>query len=154
MQRTLLVLAATLTLAAASAGAQDTTAARPDTAKAAAPAPAPAPAPAAQAGAIRPGMTEAQVVAQWGAPVARRTAGVWTYLMYPNGVEHEVRFLDVVFLQNGQVVDAVLRGADHTYLGQSSSPPGRIPEYTRPEGAQPDAAAAGGGAVTGVRINP
>jgi len=146
MQRSLLTAAAALILTAPLAAAQDTTAARP-----AAPAPAAAPAPQQGGSAIRPGMTEAQVVAQWGEPLAKRTAGAWTFLFYPNGVEHEVRFLDVVFLQNGQVVDAVLRGADHVYTGQSSSPPGRTPEPTLP---QPEGANPGGGSVTGVRINP
>jgi len=136
MQRTLLTVAAALTLTVSAAAAQDTTAAAPQQG----------------GGAISPGMTEAQVVALWGAPIVRRTAGAWTFLLYENGVEREVRFMDVVFLQNGQVVDAVLRGAGHAYTGQSSSPPGRVPEYTPP--GQPGTANPGGGSVTGVRINP
>jgi hypothetical protein len=151
MQRTLLVAAALLTISAAGAAAQDTTAARRDTA--AAPAN-PAAQAAPQAYGVRPGMTEAQVVAQWGEPLAKRTVGAWTYLFYPNGVEQEVRFLDVVFLQNGQVVDAIVRAAEHVYLGQSSSPPGRIPEPTLPRPAGQEEANPGSAAVTGVRINP
>ena len=146
MQRTLLTVAAALTLTASVAAAQDTTAARRT------PAPAPAAAPQQGGSAISPGMTEAQVVALWGAPLAKRSAGTWTFLFYPNGVEHEVRFMDVVFLQGGQVVDAVLRGAGHVYTGQSSSPPGRVPEFTAP--GHDGAANPAGGSVTGVRINP
>ena len=147
MPRTLLTVAAALTLTASVVAAQDTAAAR-----AATPAPAPAAAPQQGGSAISPGMTEAQVVALWGAPAAKRTAGAWTFLLYPNGVEREVRFMDVVFLQNGQVVDAVLRGAGHVYTGQSSSPPGRVPEFTAP--GHGGAANPAGGSVTGVRINP
>ena len=54
-------------------------------------------------------------------------------------------------LQGGQVMDAVVRGAGHVYLGQSSSPPDRLPEFTPPHQPQPSG---GPGAVTGVRVNP
>ncbi len=98
-----------------------------------------------------PGMTEAQVRALWGEPVAVRRMNDWTYLFYRNGREREVGYYDVVFLQGGQVVDAIVRGAGHVYAGQSSSPEGRQPEYTPPQGAPADS---GTGAVTGVRVKP
>jgi hypothetical protein len=82
--------------------------------------------------AIRPGMSEADVRARWGEPLTVRRANDWTYLFYRSGVEHIHRFNDVVFLQNGQVVDAVIRAPGRTYLGQSSSPPSRAPENTPP----------------------
>jgi hypothetical protein len=96
-------------------------------------------------------MTEAQVRQRWGDPVAVRSANGWTYLFFRNGREREVGLYDVVFLQNGQVVDAIVRAPGHVYDGQSSSPEGRVPEYT-PPGGRPDSA--GGAAVTGVRIQP
>jgi hypothetical protein len=39
--------------------------------------------------------------------------------------------MDLVILQNGQVVDAVVRWPGHGYSGESSSPPGRAPFPTR-----------------------
>src|SRR5207244_696804 len=48
--------------------------------------------------------------------------GAMTLLYYPNGGEYTCGTADVVFLQNGQVVDAVLRWPGHGYSGQSSSP--------------------------------
>lgn len=101
--------------------------------------------------AVRPGMTEADVINRWGEPVAIRRLNDWTYLFFNNDMERELGFYDVVFLQNGQVVDAIVRAAEHTYLGQSSAPPDRVPVFTPPRTA-PDAAA--GGAVTGVRVSP
>jgi hypothetical protein len=138
---------------------------RRDTAKAKAPAaptaPAPsqpaaaAPAPAAASGetslAIKPGMTQAEVIARWGEPVAVRRMNDWTYLFYRNGDEHTWGYYDTVFLQNGQVMDAIVRSPDHVYDGQSSSPEGRVPVFTPPQGARPDS---GRGAVTGVRVQP
>lgn len=102
-------------------------------------------------GTLRPGMTEADVRARWGDPVAIRRANDWTFLYYRNGAEGSVGWTDVVFLQNGQVVDAIVRGAGRTYQGLSSAPPGRIPEPTRrPAAADPSQP----GAMTGVRVNP
>jgi len=101
-------------------------------------------------GAVRPGMSEADVVARWGEPVAIRRVNEWTYLFFRNGQERELGYYDVVFLQSGQVVDAVVRAPEHVYLGTSSSPPGRIPEFTPPR-RPPEAGAPG--AVTGVRVN-
>lgn len=105
-------------------------------------------------GAVRPGMTEADVTARWGEPVAVRRTGDWTYLFYANGVEHSAGLWDVVFLQGGQVVDAIVRMPGRVYLGQSSSPPERAPEFTPPAqppaNPRPDAP----GAVTGIRVTP
>ena len=86
--------------------------------------------------AIRPGMSEADVRARWGEPLTVRRANEWTYMFYASGVEHIHRFHDVVFLQNGQVVDAVIRAPGRSYLGQSSSPPSRMPENTAPQPAR------------------
>jgi len=127
---------------------------------AAAPAPAPAPAPAAQpagdstarANAVKPGMTEAQVKALWGDPLAERTANDWTYMFYRNNLERRVGYEDVVFLQNGQVVDAIVRSPDHVYAGVSSSPEGAVPKFTPPGGQPADSTK--GATVTGVQVKP
>ncbi|OGT96196.1 MAG: hypothetical protein A3I79_07355 [Gemmatimonadetes bacterium RIFCSPLOWO2_02_FULL_71_11] len=102
-------------------------------------------------------MSEADVTTRWGEPVAVRRTGDWTYLYYANGLERQAGFWDVVFLQGGQVVDAIVRAPGRTYLGQSSSPPERAPQFTPP--AQPPAnprpdAAGAPGAVTGIRVTP
>jgi len=99
---------------------------------------------------IRPGMTEADVRARWGEPVAVRRLNDWTYLFYRNGDEHRVGHYDVVFLQNGQVMDAVVRSAAHVYAGQSSSPPDRKPAFTPPTQGQPHPG--GEAAVTGIHV--
>jgi hypothetical protein len=83
-------------------------------------------------GTVAPGMSRDQVVAMWGQPVAERAAGAWTYLYYRNGCEVSCGTFDVVFLENGQVVDAIVRGSGHGYAGTSSSPPGREPVATLP----------------------
>jgi hypothetical protein len=77
-------------------------------------------------------MTRAEVVAVWGEPIAERAVGSWTYLYYRNGCEVSCGTFDVVFLDNGQVVDAVVRGPGHTYAGVSSSPPDRPAAFTPP----------------------
>jgi hypothetical protein len=102
-------------------------------------------------GVVKPGMTEAQVIAAWGQPLAVRRMNDWTFLFYGNGDERHWGYDDTVFLQNGQVMDAIVRSPDHVYDGQSSSPEGRVPAYTPPEGTSPDT---GPGAVTGVRVKP
>jgi hypothetical protein len=122
------MLALALALVAGSAAAQDTTTA------------------------VRPGMTEADVINRWGEPVAIRRLNDWTYLFFTNDCERECGYYDVVFLQNGQVVDAIVRSPLHMYLGQSSSPPERLPAFTPPR-TQPDAPGAQG-EVTGVRVSP
>lgn len=127
MRRTILVVGAALALGAGQARAQDTTTA------------------------VRPGMTEADVLTRWGEPVTVRRVNDWTYLFFRNNMEREYGYYDTVFLQNGQVVDAIVRAPEHVYLGQSSSPPDRLPVFTPPAGARPDSTS---GAVTGVRVNP
>src|SRR3989442_3244245 len=56
-----------------------------------------------------------------------------TYLYYRNGCEFTCGTEDVVFLQNGKVVDAVLRWPGHRYSGQSSSPAATQPHLRRSE---------------------
>ena len=67
-------------------------------------------------------MREREIYSLWGPPIAVRRQGDMTFLYYPNGCEYSCGTADVVFLQNGQVVDAVLRWPGHGYSGQSSSP--------------------------------
>jgi hypothetical protein len=83
-------------------------------------------------GTIAPGMTESDVTALWGRPVAVSRTGNMTYLYFPNSCELSCGTLDVVFFENGRVVDAVLRWPGHGYSGQSSSPPGTTPAPTLP----------------------
>jgi hypothetical protein len=83
-------------------------------------------------GTVEPGMTTDEVIATWGPPVAERTVGPWTYLYFRNGCEVTCGTFDVVFLQDGQVVDAIVRGRGHTYSGVSSSPPGQPALFTPP----------------------
>lgn len=78
-------------------------------------------------GTVVPGMTREQVIATWGIPVAERVSGNRGYLYFRNGCEVTCGTFDVVFLEDGQVVDAIVRGPGHTYAGTSSSPPGRAP---------------------------
>jgi hypothetical protein len=119
---------------------------QPDTTpREAAPAPPPPPPPAetrvvedvpyvsADTGTIAPGMTERDVYSLWGAPAAVRRAGEYTYLYFHNGCEKTCGTMDLVILQNGQVVDAIVRWPGHGYSGESSSPPGRAPFPTRGE---------------------
>ncbi|MBI3983622.1 MAG: hypothetical protein HY337_11980 [Gemmatimonadetes bacterium] len=92
-------------------------------------------------GTVNPGMTREDVITVWGVPVAERTSGVWTFLYFRNGCEVSCGTFDVVMLQNGQVVDAVVRGPGHVYSGVSSSPPGRPAERTVPAVPGPTGAA-------------
>jgi hypothetical protein len=78
-------------------------------------------------GTVAPGMSESQVYALWGAPVAVRHAGPRTYLFFPNGCERSCGTADVVTLDNGSVVDAIVRWYGHGYSGMSSSPKGGRP---------------------------
>jgi hypothetical protein len=87
-------------------------------------------------GTVAPGMTRDDVVAVWGVPVAERTEGNHTYLYFRNGCEVTCGTFDVVFLDDNKVVDAIVRGAGHTYSGVSSSPTARTPQEARP-GAGP-----------------
>lgn len=83
-------------------------------------------------GTVKPGMTHDQVTGVWGKPATERSAGRFTYLYYRNGCEASCGMFDLVVLDSGQVVDAVVRGRGHTYAGVSSSPPGRTPKFTPP----------------------
>lgn len=88
-------------------------------------------------GTVSPGMTRDQVIAVWGIPVAERSLEGRTYLYFRNGCEVSCGTFDVVFLENDQVVDAIVRGQGHTYSGMSSSPPERQGKMTWP-GLPPD----------------
>ncbi len=87
-------------------------------------------------GTVSPGMSRDAVVGQWGEPVLERTAGDLTFMYFRNGCEATCGTYDVVFLDNGQVVDAIVRFAGHTYTGVSSSPPDRTAEFTPPVPAE------------------
>lgn len=89
-------------------------------------------------GLVRPGMTQQEVIDTWGAPEAERASGNWTFLYFRNGCEIRCGTFDVVFLQGGQVVDAVVRGPGHDYAGVSSSPPDRAAMFTPPTQTTPD----------------
>ena len=60
-------------------------------------------------------------------PAAVRTRGDFTYLYFKNGCEYSCGHLDVVTLQHGQVVDAIVRWPGHGYSGESSSPASVVP---------------------------
>jgi hypothetical protein len=83
-------------------------------------------------GTVSPGMTRDQVVTVWGKPEVERTAGRWSYLYYRNGCEVSCGTFDLVVLDGGQVIDAVVRGRGHTYSGVSSSPANRAAKFTPP----------------------
>jgi hypothetical protein len=78
-------------------------------------------------GTVAPGMSEREVYEIWGAPAAVRRVGEYTYLFFRNGCEYTCGTMDVVTLQTGRVVDAIVRWDGHRYAGESSSPPGRVP---------------------------
>lgn len=84
-------------------------------------------------GTIDPGMSERQVYELWAAPAAVRRVGEYTYLFFKNGCEYTCGTMDVVTLQNGKVVDAIVRWDGHRFSGESSSPPGRVP-FANPGG--------------------
>jgi hypothetical protein len=83
-------------------------------------------------GTVDPGMSYDAVVGVWGEPVAERSADGRQYLYFRNGCEASCGTFDVVFLENGAVVDAIVRGPGHTYSGASSSPPGQEAVATLP----------------------
>jgi hypothetical protein len=86
---------------------------------------------AAPAGVVEPGMTDAQVRAAWGEPLAVRTLGTHTYMYFRNGCPTaQCGMNDVVILERGQVVDAIVRASAHRYGGVSSSPAARAPSPT------------------------
>ncbi len=79
---------------------------------------------------IRPGMSEAQVRSAWGDPFTVRKAGVMSYLYYRNDCLKRCGTYDIVFLEHGQVVDAVVRDRGRHYDGIVSSPADRKPQPT------------------------
>ena len=83
-------------------------------------------------GTVEPGWTAEDVIAVWGEPVTARSSGTWTFLYFRNGCEYACGTFDVVILDGNQVVDAIVRGPGHTYAGISSSPQGRLAEFTPP----------------------
>ena len=84
-------------------------------------------------GTVSPGMTRDDVIAVWGEPIVERQAGNASFMYFRNGCEVSCGTFDVVFLDGGQVVDAIVRGQGHTYTGQSSSPPDRVAAPTLPD---------------------
>jgi len=86
----------------------------------------------AQTSAIKPGMNQAEVESAWGKPVAARSHGDYTYLFYNNDCLKTCGTYDVVILEKGQVVDAIVRAGNHQYEGVSSSPADRKPAFTKP----------------------
>lgn len=84
-------------------------------------------------GTVHPGMGEREIYEIWAAPAAVRRVGEYTYLFFRNGCEYTCGTMDVVTLQNGRVVDAIVRWDGHRYSGESSSPPGRVP-FANPGG--------------------
>ncbi len=78
-------------------------------------------APAAAQGTIRAGMTTAEVRAAFGAPAAVREAGSWTYLFYRNGCPNRCGSDDVVFIEDGRVVAAVLRTRSRRFAGPEAA---------------------------------
>jgi hypothetical protein len=96
--------------------------------------PAPAAAGPASIATIAPGMAVAEVEAAWGKAGVTRTDGDQTFLFYRNDCLKRCGTFDVVMLQDGKVVDAIVRASYHRYSGTSSSPEGRRPSFTRPNG--------------------
>jgi len=82
-------------------------------------------------GTIDPGMGEKDVYSLWGPPADVRRQGEYTYLFFPNGCEHSCGTADVVILQQGKVVDAILRWPGHRYSGESSSPAATQPHVRK-----------------------
>lgn len=74
-------------------------------------------------GTVADGMTEDQVYALWGPPVAVRHMGDYTYIFFRNGCEHRCGTADVVTLDHGAVIDAVTRWWGHHYSGNGPSAP-------------------------------
>lgn len=79
---------------------------------------------------IKPGMSEAEVRSVWGDPFTVRKAGVMSYLYYRNDCLKRCGTYDIVFLDHGQVVDAVIRDRSRRYDGIASSPADRKPAAT------------------------
>jgi hypothetical protein len=81
---------------------------------------------------IKPGMTDAQVREQWGEPLTVKKIGIMSYMYYRSNCLKKCGTNDVVFLENGQVIDAVVRDKSRKYDGIASSPADRKPEPTAP----------------------
>jgi hypothetical protein len=79
------------------------------------------PAAAQRAGTIRPGMSEAEVRSVFGTPARVRQADGWTYLYYGNRCLPRCGSDDVVFLQDGEVVAAVLRAPQRHFAGPAAA---------------------------------
>jgi hypothetical protein len=85
------------------------------------------PATAAAQGAATPvaidsGMTREQVIERFGRPATERTRDDVIFLFFTNGRERVVGMSDLVILEQGRVVDAILRHPARRYTGTSSSP--------------------------------
>lgn len=81
---------------------------------------------------IKPGMTDAQVREQWGEPLTVKKIGIMSYMYYRSNCLRKCGTNDVVFLENNQVIDAVVRDKSRKYDGIASSPADRKPEPTAP----------------------
>ncbi len=79
---------------------------------------------------IKPGMSEAAVRSVWGEPLTVRKIGVMSYLYYRNDCLKRCGTYDIVFLEHGQVVDAIVRDRHRRYDGIASSPVERKPQPT------------------------
>jgi hypothetical protein len=106
---------------------------------------------------IEPGMTQEQVVARLGHPVAERHDGARTYLTFDNDCGRSCGGDDLVILDNGAVVDAVFRTGRRRYAGvgsattlTSSTSQRPMPEPIRPASAA-DSAHRGGIVYMGPR---
>ena len=72
-----------------------------------------------------------EVRAIWGVPLTVRKAGAMTFLYFRNDCPRRCGTHDVVLLEGGQVVDAIVRDSHRRYDGVSSSPVERKPEATK-----------------------
>ena len=79
---------------------------------------------------ITPGMTEAEVRTAWGTPFTVRTRGVHTFLYFTSDCLKRCGTYDIVFLEGGQVIDAIVRDKGRRYDGIASSPIDRKPTPT------------------------
>lgn len=79
---------------------------------------------------IKPGMTEADVRTAWGTPLTIRTRGAHSFLYYANDCLKRCGTYDIVFLEGGQVIDAIVRDKNRRYNGIASSPIDRKPTPT------------------------
>lgn len=79
---------------------------------------------------IKPGMTEAEVRASWGDPFTVRKSATHSYLYFRNDCLKRCGTYDIVFLEGGQVIDAIVRDSHRRYEGIASSPADRKPEPT------------------------